>query len=92
LLVRYVEDNDPEAERQSLIAAQRAAEWQQVEADHEFNSSLISDREDAIKKLQGEMVEVHEIFRDLATLVGEQGEMISTGICQNISLFSASTN
>ena len=39
---------------------------------------VIMEREQAIKKLEADIVAVNDIFKELGTLVHEQGEMIGT--------------
>jgi syntaxin 7 len=49
---------------------------QRQEDDIEFNQALIEEREDNIRAIEAEIVEINEMFRDLGTLVHEQGEQI----------------
>merc|ERR1712166_603168 len=42
----------------------------------DYSSSIIADREEAIKEIEGTMTEVNEIYRDLSTLVVEQGSQL----------------
>jgi len=42
----------------------------------DFQDNIIKERDTQIKTIQGQMVQVNEIFRDLAKLVEDQGEMI----------------
>lgn len=48
----------------------------QLENEREFNDALIHDREMGIKQIETAVMEVNEIFTDLASLVHEQGFMI----------------
>ena len=41
-----------------------------------FNEALIEEREQAIQEIQQQIGEVHEVFKDLATLVHAQGVII----------------
>ena len=41
-----------------------------------YQESLIQEREAEIREIESGMHELSEIFRDLGTLVGEQGQMI----------------
>jgi hypothetical protein len=43
-----------------------------------YQESLIQEREAEIQEIETGMHELAEIFRDLGTLVGEQGQMIGT--------------
>jgi len=38
---------------------------------------LITEREEGIREIQGQIAEVGEIFQDLAVLVNEQGDMVN---------------
>jgi len=42
----------------------------------QFQDSIIQQRDAEIKAIQKQMVEVNEIFKDIAHLVGEQGEIV----------------
>lgn len=44
----------------------------------EFQNALIEERSQGIKEIEKTVVEVNEIFRDLSTIVAEQGSMIGT--------------
>lgn len=50
----------------------------QVQAEEEVSVELIEERERAIRQLEADIVGVNEIFRDLATMVYEQGDMIDS--------------
>lgn len=63
-------------EKQGLLEATRKQQLLQIENEREFNDSIIQDREEGIKKIEGTIREVNEIFTDLAQLVNEQGIMI----------------
>jgi len=41
-----------------------------------FNEAVIEEREQGIQEIQQQIGEVHEIFKDLAVLVHDQGNMI----------------
>lgn len=47
-------------------------------AEIEFNESLIEERESEIQNIEAGITEVNEIFRDLATMIGEQGNQIDS--------------
>jgi len=68
---------------------QRRNDMFQLQDELDFQDSIIHDRDQNIKVIQGQMIEVNEIFRDLAKLVEDQGQMIDN-IQTNIS--SAGTN
>jgi syntaxin 7 len=70
------DDYHTETEKQSLLEASRKQQLLQLENEREFNDALIQDREMGIKQIETAVVEVNEIFTDLANLVHEQGFMI----------------
>lgn len=39
---------------------------------------MLREREQAIRKIEGDIVEVNQIFKDLATMVHDQGEVIDS--------------
>ncbi|XP_062506961.1 syntaxin-7-like [Corticium candelabrum] len=68
-------------DNQGLLEAnrQREVEVEQLlrqDDDIEFQQALIEEREENIKKIETEILEINEIFRDIGTLVHEQGEQI----------------
>jgi len=50
----------------------------QVQEEEEISVELIEERERAIRQLEADIVGVNEIFRDLASMVYEQGDMIDS--------------
>lgn len=42
----------------------------------EFQDALIHDRDQEIRAIQAQMLEINEIFKNVATLVDEQGELV----------------
>ncbi|KAL5248222.1 hypothetical protein ACHWQZ_G017414 [Mnemiopsis leidyi] len=55
---------------------QNLAQLQEFTDDLETTTALINEREEAIRKLETDMVTVNEIFREIGTMVYEQGDMI----------------
>ena len=49
---------------------------QALDNEVEFNEQLIAEREEDLKEIERSILEVNEIFRDLGTLVHEQGHML----------------
>ena len=45
-----------------------------------FNEAIIEEREQGIQEIQQQIGEVNDIFKDLAVLVHEQGNMIGTSL------------
>lgn len=62
----------------TLAENDRTAGGLQVQAEEEVSVELIEERERAIRQLESDIVGVNEIFRDLATMVYEQGEVIDS--------------
>ena len=48
----------------------------QLDNEIVFNEAIIEEREQAIQEIQQQIGEVHEVFKDLATLVHAQGIII----------------
>ena len=48
-----------------------------------FNEAIIEEREQGIQEIQQQIGEVHEIFKDLAVLVHDQGTMIGITYSKN---------
>ncbi|CAB3989694.1 syntaxin-7-like isoform X1 [Paramuricea clavata] len=48
----------------------------QIQQEDEVSVELIEERERAIRQLESDIMDVNEIFRDLGTMIHEQGEMI----------------
>lgn len=49
-----------------------------LQMEEEVNLDLLREREDAVRKLEADIVDVNHIFKDLATMVHEQGEVIDS--------------
>lgn len=64
---------------QQLIDAPRLAEQSEVD----FQESLIIERESEIRQIEQSVGELNELFRDVATMVHDQGDMV-TSIEQHI--------
>jgi len=72
-------------ERERLLRRQQEEEqFLALQDDTDFQDSLMHERERDIKVIQGQVIEVNEIFRDLARLVEDQGELVEN-IQTNIS-------
>ena len=50
----------------------------QVQMEEDINLNVIRDREQAIRKIESDIVEVNQIFKDLAGIVHEQGTVIDS--------------
>lgn len=55
---------------------QQAQSYAQM--DEQVNLEMLREREQAIRKLENDIVDVNAIFKDLATLVHDQGDMIDS--------------
>ncbi|XP_029193707.2 syntaxin-7-like isoform X1 [Acropora millepora] len=62
----------------NLAENNRTAGGIQIQGEEEISVELIEERERAIRQLEADIVGVNEIFRDLATMVHEQGDMIDS--------------
>jgi syntaxin 7 len=47
-----------------------------VDNELEYNESMIVQREEEIREIESGITELNEIFRDLGTMVHEQGSML----------------
>jgi len=50
----------------------------QVQAEAELDIEMIVEREEALKRLESDIVDVNEIFKELAVIVHDQGDMIDS--------------
>ncbi|KAI8607519.1 t-SNARE [Chytriomyces sp. MP71] len=65
-------DDDATNENAPLLLQQDEA----LDAEMEYNETLIQEREQDLQNIERSIVEVNEIFRDLGTIVGEQQFML----------------
>ncbi|KAG6820619.1 hypothetical protein H0H93_014222 [Arthromyces matolae] len=79
-----IDEENPNVLRQAQILQQQLSPHELA-----YQESLIQEREAEIREIESGMHELSEIFRDLGTLVGEQGQMIDD-ISNNI--FSVHTD
>eukprot|EP00002_Diphylleia_rotans_P018164 TRINITY_DN3523_c0_g4_i1.p1 TRINITY_DN3523_c0_g4~~TRINITY_DN3523_c0_g4_i1.p1 ORF type:complete len:231 (+),score=68.58 TRINITY_DN3523_c0_g4_i1:49-741(+) len=72
----YLSESDEE--RQSLLHQQEAKRKQVMafESEVTVNEALIREREESIRELERAVLDVNEIYKDLAILVQEQGETL----------------
>uniref|UniRef100_A0A0B6YUP9 Syntaxin-7 n=1 Tax=Arion vulgaris TaxID=1028688 RepID=A0A0B6YUP9_9EUPU len=49
-----------------------------LQMEHDVDLELLREREDAIKKLESDIMDVNQIFKDLGMLVHEQGEVLDS--------------
>lgn len=50
----------------------------QLQMEEEVDLEELREREQSIKKIESDIVDVNQIFKDLATMVHTQGEMIDS--------------
>jgi len=72
----YAGRHEEEEEHAGLLEAARQQEYSQMSNDVEAQNAVIQYRDQAIRSLQRDMSEVHDMFKDLAGLVSEQGHII----------------
>ncbi|KAJ3140045.1 hypothetical protein HK100_010890 [Physocladia obscura] len=72
LKFRVNDDDEENSENAPLLLQQDEA----VDAEVEYNESLIQEREQDLQNIERSIGEVNEIFRDLGTIVGEQQYML----------------
>ncbi|KAF9107464.1 hypothetical protein BGX27_008727 [Mortierella sp. AM989] len=90
--VDYEDEDRSESGDQPLINdSQRRMQLMVVDNELEYNESLIVQREDEIREIEHGITELNEIFRDLGTMVNEQGSMLDS-IENNVTSISMSTN
>jgi len=78
---------DDDEEKQAFLAEdslKKQRQQQVLQNELEFNDTIIAEREEGIREIESTINEVNTIFRDLAELVNEQGQMIDN-IENNIS-------
>eukprot|EP01090_Pellita_catalonica_P017132 TRINITY_DN5104_c0_g1_i1.p1 TRINITY_DN5104_c0_g1~~TRINITY_DN5104_c0_g1_i1.p1 ORF type:complete len:298 (-),score=61.25 TRINITY_DN5104_c0_g1_i1:45-938(-) len=68
------DDDNLELQQQNLLKRQKLLE---VENDAEFQDAMIADREDGIRQIEKSILELNDIFLDLAHLVEEQDPMFN---------------
>lgn len=71
------QDRSATDEGQELLAAERMESQLLMDNQIDHHDVLITEREEGIREIQGQIAEVGEIFQDLAVLVNEQGDMVN---------------
>lgn len=64
-------------DRRRLMEDDRVAQLQAQEVVIEDDLSLLREREERIRQLESDILDVNEIFRDLGAMVSEQGEVLN---------------
>ncbi|XP_043488981.1 syntaxin-12 [Polistes fuscatus] len=75
--VENISEGDDEGERQSLLQIQDD-ERRTTQRTLEFQQGLLLEREDRIKCIEGDILDVNQIMRELAALAYQQGDTINT--------------
>lgn len=75
-------------ERTRLIEQEHRNQMDMMGNQIDYSTSLITEREDAIKEIESTMLEVNEIYKDLSTLVVEQGHALGTSRFVIVSVIS----
>lgn len=71
-----IELTSPVQPQQPSQQQQQAQSFAQM--DEQINLEMLREREQAIRKLENDIVDVNAIFKDLATMVHDQGDMIDS--------------
>ncbi|KAA8522022.1 hypothetical protein F0562_012664 [Nyssa sinensis] len=82
--------SDKSLEQRALLVESRRQEVLLLDNEIVFNEAIIEEREQGIQEIQQQIGEVNDIFKDLAVLVHEQGNMIDD-IGSNIEGANAAT-
>ncbi|XP_046573733.1 syntaxin-12-like [Haliotis rubra] len=70
--------DDGTADTSQLIQDDRRAQLQEQQVIIEDDLALIREREERIRQLESDILDVNEIFRDLGAMIQEQGETLDT--------------
>ncbi|KAG0086209.1 hypothetical protein BGZ93_007140 [Podila epicladia] len=88
----YEDEDISESGDQPLINnSQRRMQLMVVDNELEYNESMIVQREEEIREIEHGITELNEIFRDLGTMVNEQGSMLDS-IESNVTSISMTTH
>jgi t-SNARE complex subunit, syntaxin len=70
----YVDDDDEQRliEEEEKIAAQKS-----LQRELEFEKEMLLEREQRIQQIEGDILNVNEIMRELGAMIHEQGDNIS---------------
>lgn len=77
-LVDIGTDEDDDDEQRLLNHEQKRAQMLAQEEAIEVEVALLEEREQHIRQLESDILDINEIFRDLGTLVHEQGAVVDT--------------
>uniref|UniRef100_A0A8C5LMP3 Syntaxin 12 n=1 Tax=Leptobrachium leishanense TaxID=445787 RepID=A0A8C5LMP3_9ANUR len=74
--------NEERQKEEQLVSFDNNDDWNQMQSQEEDfeiteqDLELIKERESAIQKLEADILDVNQIFKDLAVMIHDQGEMI----------------
>ncbi|XP_051892556.1 syntaxin-12 [Pristis pectinata] len=76
--------SDDEHKEEQLVSFESNEDWNQIQAQSqdaaitEEDLQLIKERETAIRQLEANILDVNQIFKDLAIMIHDQGDMIDS--------------
>jgi hypothetical protein len=70
--------NDRRDEKTSLLDDDTRRHDEMMDEQIDTQSAFIEEREEGIKALESTMLEVNDVFRDLSTIIHEQGQMLDS--------------
>ncbi|XP_060639965.2 syntaxin-12 [Anolis sagrei] len=75
---------DEKSREEQLMSFDSNEEWNQMQSQEEYEAiteqdlELIKERETAIRKIEADILDVNQIFKDLAMMIHDQGDMIDS--------------
>ncbi|XP_014208651.1 syntaxin-12 [Copidosoma floridanum] len=79
LVTSHIETHDDEEdEKQSLLQVQEDARQRAEQRALEFDHGLILEQEERIKRIEGDILDVNQIMRELGAVVHQQADSINT--------------
>ncbi|KAF9168845.1 hypothetical protein BGX21_010204 [Mortierella sp. AD011] len=87
----YDEESGETGEQPLINDDQRRLQLLVVDNELEYNESMITQREEEIREIEHGINELNEIFRDLGSMVHEQGNMLDS-IESNVSAIAVTTH
>ncbi|KAF9585055.1 Zinc phosphodiesterase ELAC protein 2 [Lunasporangiospora selenospora] len=85
------EDRSESGDRPLLQDSQRRMQLMVMDNELEYNQSMILQREEEIRGIESGISELNEVFRDLSTMVNDQGGMLDS-IENNVTSISMTTH
>jgi t-SNARE complex subunit (syntaxin) len=78
---RHSDDRDPSTLidlEQGSASMNQQQKQSQIQMEEEVDLEELRDREKSIRKIESDIVDVNQIFKDLATMIHAQGEVIDS--------------